>query len=109
MESLEYEIVHCVKECMRHFPVLHAPWVVMIEKVNDYHLKVIGMLPENTTLPHGLKKPVHPISFNHRQMDKPMDTISNVHFYPIAREFCKEISKAYKLGDQYGKNVIVEG
>ncbi len=102
MNKLELEIAHAVRQALRLLPVYSAPWEINIIQLSPTKLKIIGMLPESATLPTGHKRPLLPVQFLHRQMI-PMTDLLSVSFGPIARELHKEITKAYQLGEYYGR------
>lgn len=100
--ELEMQVLHAVRQTLKMMGVYHAPWQIIIEKKGDTKMAVTAWLPENVTLPRGYKRPLLPVYFLHQQRDA-MREFTDVAYAPIARELGKEINKAYKLGEDYGR------
>lgn len=95
VHELEKDILHCVRQALRSFPIFTAPWQILVEQTAPNKLRVIAWLPENITLPGGLQRPVDAVAFYHSE-GRPIERIQDVNFHPIAREVAKGISQRYK-------------
>lgn len=106
-QDFNRSLVHMVRQGLRLTKVYYAPWQILIEKTNDHNLLIIGILPPNITLPHGLKRPLQAIQFRHEQ-EVAMHHFTDVNFAPICTELAKEILKAYHFGEKYGTSEAVD-
>lgn len=99
-------LTHMVKQGLRLVKVYYAPWNILLEKIDLKKIQVIAWLPENITLPHGLKRSYQPIRFLHEQENE-MHHFTDVHYSPIVSELAKEIIKSYHFGEKYGTSEAV--